>query len=727
MKRFRHRGGLGSIVLAMAWLVCVGPATAPAQTPTPTPPFPIHEIRGVLISDYDRAPMPGVRVTLDWNALAAGYPSGGLSFHRDVTATDGSFVIKTYKPPELPFQLTIRNPLIGSLLLMQTPTYPSTPSEPIELHCSIPPGWIAGRLIDGGGQPIGAGVVYLLPSGSPTSDPNRPNSTQHAIHRTSPDADGLFVLGPAEPGQYDVLFTNGPLWFEGRVIRRAVATHTMDRAAENRLDLVVSGSILELRVADEAGQAVKSFRLKSRRGPRGSGSDLDLRDGLGSGVVRLAGYPPGQYFFSAIGEDGFGVWEVNLEAGPDGTVRTLTIPYRRGRGRITGVALAAPGRSARSGVFIVSMLHLSGVPMSGLGLQWGAPVDEHDRFVSRPLPPGDYRILGREVSSYVDIYHAGDRDTEMLLNSMQQQTSHIEIEVVDRVGQPVAGATVHLSVRSRSGSGGSQGLTDDVGSWRKTLESRALQSVIVEVVHPEYSTTLTPEVPYTDGMAQRLVLDPAADLRVVVAPADEDSSRTFAADTWRPALRMEHEIPFHAPRGLAPPTYPTDWMGEMIIKRVPRGVSLKLDRSNRYWELGELLLSSGGRVLSRGEVFTIPREGPATEFRLDVPLRLKGPNEARTRPVGFLFIERATGQPIGAARILLAPRPPNTTYATLEDGSCVLPLPLSGAATIALEADSGRLVEASAGRLGSFSPNGQLTLDAATLGEDEIVVLKVLR
>jgi hypothetical protein len=334
--------------------------------------------------------------------------------------------------------------------------------------------------------------------------------------------------------------------------------------------------------------------------------------------------------------------DVDLDASSDGKLRPLTIPYRRGRGRVTGVVLGSLDRPFRRSVHIVSTLRLAGKPMSGVGLQWSVPVDEQGRFASRPLPPGEYSI-GMFGVPDMNFYHAGEGDTAVSPLSEQSHGNDTEvvaaegdkevvIEAVDADDRPVAGATVFLTMRqSRGTGGGGRGLTDAKGRWRSTrlgMADRSPDALAVEIAHPAFSTVLTPWLPYEAGATLRFVFDPPANLRVVALPADEASSRALASalvsSPWLPRIFTGVEIPFQQAQSAGiPPVYPRGWRGEILIMRIPRGVPLTLYRTNDRWEVGEPVFSIGGSVWSRGEVFTVPREGPATEFRLDVPLRLK--------------------------------------------------------------------------------------------------------
>jgi hypothetical protein len=406
---------------------------------------------------------------------------------------------------------------------------------------------------------------------------------------------------------------------------------------------------LPVRVIDQYGQPVRRYRIKARIDrTQLTPADVPILDWGEEGIFTIPNAMSEVYIFVVQNEEGFGYTRIEIRSEPDGTFAPVTVPFIRGDSRITGQILQADGTPYRGPVVFQFRKSPRLTDSISVGYNWRAQTDEQGRFASPILPPGDYEITAGEPRLSKQIEHATGRDTEVVLQPGSRQV--FRGRVVDRAGQPVEGAMVtvftqKVYAQDPETSWTTLRATDAQGQW--SLEapdpvnpSRGVNELGCRVDHPRFSITVIPAAAVAPDSFATIALDLPVNLHIrLVVNRNPRTGFNFRpvepGDRLMGALR---EIPWtmeiRSDRARIYPFIAWDaaltfdgYRGELLIPRAPRGVQLGIGpHQNDHWVFSARSLLAGtvetpiASSFNGYEQFMIPREGPETEYFLDVTL-----------------------------------------------------------------------------------------------------------
>jgi carboxypeptidase family protein len=236
-------------------------------------------------------------------------------------------------------------------------------------------GSIAGRVLDGAGQPIGGAVVYAI------GGPHRPAIGTDIT--TSADDGGFELLLP--PGVFELAASHPRFAGIAGPIRARYAVGPGTRAAATLV--LAAGCIVSGRVIGPGGA------------PAGDGA-LELQRGLGDAAFVPAGQidADGAFRWATTADD-----EIALRAWPWKASPSAVQQFRcRDGARFDGVEFALPDRRPDlEGVLVdragrpVRFAYVDLRPLDPDGIAQQERTDEAGRWEVHSLPPGRYRVTAR--------------------------------------------------------------------------------------------------------------------------------------------------------------------------------------------------------------------------------------------------------------------------------------------------------------------------------------------
>jgi hypothetical protein len=147
-----------------------------------------------------------------------------------------------------------------------------------------------------------------------------------------------------------------------------------------------------------------------------------------------------------------------------------------------------------------------------------------------------------------------------------------------------------------------------------------------------------------------------------------------------------------------------------------------------HWTVGDRVLHLD-QGTTRGPTVTLPREGSAKEYLVEIPVTHQGLPLLETSVVRFKIVDADSGRPVSDLRLEIDATNGVARIRPQADGTCAAPVERMN---FRAQVEKAEVVESSAGRVAPISrsvpeSNVVVHLDPRVLSADDVVVIKVKR